>query len=162
MELGSLLLSIAWAVPVASAWWAAVAALRRAKGSKHRNRIRYLGVALFGFLVGDLLITVGGTAAGYAGLASRLVGLAVIAFAILRHDLPDLKHLSLVALRVGVLASITSVLYVTLLLTAGLLAGGLDSAAKLQVVLPAVIGSVLVAAVIDVAFGHPAADIKLF
>ena len=153
MEIGSLLLSIAWMAPVASAWWAAAVALRRARGSKHRNRIRYLGVAIFCFLVGDLLITFGVTSAGYAGLAFRLLGSSVIAFAVLRHDLPDLKHLSLVALRVVVLATITSVLYVAFLLAAGFLAGGLDSAARLQVVLPALIASVLVAAVVDVALG---------
>ena len=89
----------------------------------------------------------------YAGFASRLLGLSVIAYATLRHDLPDLRRLSLVALRVVVLASITAVLYVVFLLVAGFLVGGLGSTARLQVVVPAVVLSVLLAAVVDVALG---------
>jgi signal transduction histidine kinase len=105
------------------------------------------------FAVGDLMVFVGGIAGAYAGLASRLLGFSIVAYAILRHDLPDLRRLSLVALRVVVLASITAVLYVVFLLAAGLVVGGLGSPASLQVVVPAVVLSVLLAAVVDVALG---------
>ena len=152
-QLATLLLILAWAVPVVSAWWTTIAALRRAKGSKHRNRIRYLGVALLCLMAGDLMILLGGTASSYAGFATRLLGLFVISFAVLRHDLPDLKRLSLVGLRVVVLAGITAVLYSAFLLVAGLLVGGLSFATRPQVVVPAVILSILLAAVIDVVLG---------
>jgi len=152
-ELATLLLIGAWAVAIGSAWWTTITALRRAKGSKHRNRIRYLGAALLCFVVGDLMVFFGDIAGIYVGFASRLLGLSVIAYATLRHDLPDLRRLSLVALRVVVLASITAVLYVVFLLVAGFLVGGLGSTARLQVVVPAVVLSVLLAAVVDVALG---------
>jgi signal transduction histidine kinase len=152
-ELGTLLLIVAWAVTMVSAWWTAVAALRRAKGSKHRNRIRYLELALLCLTVGDVMIFAGGTAVGYAGFAIGLIGLSVIAFAVLRHDLPDLKRSSLVALRVVVLAGITAVLYGAFVLVAGLLVGGLGFTTRPQLMVPAIILSVLIAAVIDVAVG---------
>jgi len=152
-QLATLLLILAWAVPLVSAGWTTIAALRRAKGSKHRNRIRYLGVALLCLMAGDVMILLGGTASSYAGFATRLLGLFVISFAVLRHDLPDLKRLSLVGLRVVVLAGITAVLYSAFLLVAGLLVGGLSFATRPQVVVPAVLLSVLLAAIIDVALG---------
>jgi signal transduction histidine kinase len=148
-ELATLLLILAWAVPMASASWSAVTALRRARGSKHRNRIRYLEVALLCLMVGDVMVFAGGT----AGFALRLLGLSVIAFAVLRHDLPDLKRSSLVALRIVVLAGITAVLYAAFVLIAGLLVGGLGFTTRPQVVVPAIILSVLLAAIIDVALG---------
>lgn len=153
MELASLLLALAWAVPFASALWGALSALRSAIGSKHRNRIRYLGAALICFLLGDLLTFSVGATGAYVGLASHLLGLGVFAFAILRHDLPDLKHQGLIALRVVVLATITAVFYVACLLVAGVLVGGLGSTARLQVVVPAAVIAVLLAAVIEVTLG---------
>ncbi len=152
-ELATLLLIVAWVISAGGAWWTAIAALRRAKGARHRNRIRYLAAALFCFVVGDLMILSVGAAGAYAGLAFRLAGLVVVAYAILRHDLPDLRRLSLILLRVVVLASITTVLYVTFLLAGSLLVGGLGNTARLQVVVPAVVLSVLLAAVVDVVLG---------
>lgn len=152
-ELASLLFVVAWIASSASAWWIAVSAYTRVKGSKHRNRIRYLVVALSCFLGGDLLILVGVVGTAYAGFALRLLGLAVITFAVLRHELLDLRRLGLVALRVTVLASITAVLYVAFLLIAGFLSGGLGSTARLGVVIPVVVVSVLLAAVVDVSLG---------
>ena len=152
-ELATLLLTAAWAIAAGGAWWTAIAALRRAKGAKHRNRIRYLAVAMLCFVIGDLIILVADFAGIYAGLAFRLLGLAVIAYAVLRHDLPDLRRRSLISLRVVVLASITTVLYVVFLLAAGFLVGGLGSTARLHVVVPAIVLAVLLAAIVDVALG---------
>ena len=152
-ELATLLLIAAWAIAASSAWWIAIPALRQARGAKHRNRIRYLAASLLCFLTGDLLVLFVDVAGTYVGLALRLIGLSVIAYATLRHDLPDLRRWTLVSLRVVVLASITAVLYVVFLVAAGFLAGGLGSTARLQVVVPAVVLSVLLAAVVDVALG---------
>jgi signal transduction histidine kinase len=153
IQLATLLLIAAWAIAAGGAWWTAVAALRRAKGAKHRNRIRYLVVAMVCFVIGDLVIQVAGLAGIYAGLAFRLLGLAAIAYAVLRHDLPDLRHRSLMSVRVVVLASITTVLYVVFLLVAGFLVGGLGSTARLRIIVPAVVVAVVLAALVDVALG---------
>jgi signal transduction histidine kinase len=152
-ELATLLFIAAWAIAAGSAWWTAITALRQAKGAKHRNRIRYLVAALLCFLAGDLMILFVDIAGISAGLAFRLLGLAVIAYAALRHDLADLRRLSLVSLRVVVLASITTVLYVVFLLAGSFLVGGLGRSARLQVIVPAVVLSVLLAALVDVALG---------
>ena len=152
-ELAALLLIVAWALASGSGLWTALAALRRAKGAKHRNRIRYLAVALLCFVLGDLFFLFVYGAGTYAGLALRLFGLIGMAYATLRHDLPDLRRLSLVSLRVVVLASITTVLYVVFLLAAGFLVGGLDDTTRLQIVVPALVLAVLLAAVVDVALG---------
>ncbi len=149
-ELATLLFIVAWVVSSASAWWTAVAAYTRVRGAKHRNRIRYLVVALFCFLGGDLMVLAGGLAVTYVGFAFRLLGLSVITSAVLRHELPDLRRQSLVALRVTVLAGLTAALYLAFLLGAGFLGGGLGSTARLGVVIPVVVASVLLAAVIDV------------
>ena len=153
MELASMLLTAAWAIAAGSGLWTALAALRRVKGAKHRNRIRYLAVAMLCFVVGDLFILFVYTAGTYAGLALRLFGLVVIAYATLRHDLLDLRRLSLVLLRVVVMASITTALYLVFLLAAGFLVGGLGNTTRLQIVVPAGVLAVLLAAVVDVALG---------
>ncbi len=152
-ELASLLFIVAWAVSSVGAWWNAVFAYAQARGAKHRNRLRYLVVALVLFLAGDLLVLAGSAAAIYAGFALRLFGLSVVTFAVLRHELPDLRRLSLVALRVVVLASMTAALYVVFLLAAGIVGGGLGGTARLEVVIPIVVVAVLLAAVVDVFLG---------
>ena len=152
-ELATLLMIAAWAIATISAWWIAIPALRQAKGAKHRNRIRYLAAALLCFTIGDLMVLFVDLAGIYVGLAFRLAGLFVIAYATLRHDLRDLRRLSLVSLRVVVLASITAVLYAVFLLVAGFLVGGFGSPDRLQVIVPAAALSVLLAAVIDVVLG---------
>jgi signal transduction histidine kinase len=152
-QLATLFLISAWGAATGSALWTSDWALRRAIGSKHRNRIRYLQVSLLGIALGDLLVLAGEIPAVYVGLAVRLLGSAIITFALLRHDLPDLRRLSLVVLRVVIVAALTAALYLLFLLAAGLVWGSFVEIPKLAVVAPAVILAVLVAAVVDVALG---------
>jgi signal transduction histidine kinase len=152
-ELSSLLLMAAWALSTGIAWWIGIGAMRRATGSKHRNRVRYLLASLLSFTVGDLLIFIGGIPEFYAGLALRLLGFAIITFTISRFDLPDLRQLSLVSVRFLVMASLTAVLYLVLLLVAGLVMGGPGELSRLTIVAPAVVLAVLIAAGVDVALG---------
>lgn len=149
-ELGTLLLFVAWAVPTVAAWQASTRALRRAIGSKHRNRIRYLAACLSGLTVGDLLVLVGGGAAIYAGFAVRLLGLSVVVLALLRYDLPDLRRLWLNLVRVFLLAVSTAVLYVAVLLGVGLLTRRSFQLAQPATVVPALVLAVFLAAVADV------------
>jgi signal transduction histidine kinase len=153
IELATLFLIGAWVVATGSALWISASALRKARGSKHRNRIRYLQVSLIGIVVGDLFVLVGGIPAVYVGFALRLLGSAMVAFATLRYDLPDLRRLSLVVLRVAILAALTAALYLLFLLAAGLVWGSFAEVPPLAVVAPAIILAVLVAAVVDVALG---------
>jgi hypothetical protein len=143
----------AWGVATGSALWTSAWALRQARGSKHRNRIRYLQVSLLSIVVGDLLVFLGGIPAVYVGLAARLLGLAIITLAILRYDLPDLRRLSLVVLRVIIMAGLTAVLYLFFLLVTGLVVGSFVELPQPAVVAPAIILAVLIAALVDVALG---------
>lgn len=152
-ELSSLLLVAAWAVSTGIAWWMGIGAMRRATGSKHRNRIRYLQACLLCFTVGDILVSIGGIPDVHIGLALRLLGFAVITFAISRFDLPDLRQLSLVSVRFVVMACLTALLYLVFLLLMGLVVGGRGEFSRLAVVAPAVILAVLIAAGVDVALG---------
>jgi signal transduction histidine kinase len=151
-ELSSLLLTAAWAVSTGIAWWMGVGAMRRATGSKHRNRIRYLQASLVCFTVGDILVLIGGIPDVQIGLALRLLGFAVITFAISRFDLPDLRQLSLVSVRFVVMACLTAALYLVFLLMAGLVSGG-GELSQLTFIAPAVVLAVLIAAGVDVALG---------
>ncbi len=152
-ELSSLLLMAAWAVSTAVAWWLGIGAMRRATGSKHRNRIRYLLACLLCFTVGDVLVSIGGIPDVHVGLTLRLLGFAIITFAISRFDLPDLRQLSLASVRFIIMACLTALLYLVFLLLVGLVAGGPGELSRLEVVAPAVILAVLIAAGFDVALG---------
>ncbi len=152
-ELGTLSLLLAWILSTAAAWRASVWASRRATGSKHRNRIRYLQACLLGLTVGDLLAFAGGIPEVYIGFAARLLGLAIVVLAILRYDLPDLKYLALVLLRVVLLAIMTAALYLAVLIGGGLLAGQFVDLPWAASILPAVVVALFVAAVVDVAYG---------
>lgn len=152
-QLATALLMGAWAVSMGTAWWAGIHALRHATGSKHRNRIRYLQAALLGFTVGDLLIFIGGIPDIYVGLTSRLLGFSILTFAVLRYHLPDLKRVGLVTLRVIIMATLTAVGYLGCLFLAGLVAGSFASVRRLEIAIPALVISVLVAAVVDVVLG---------
>jgi signal transduction histidine kinase len=149
-ELSTLFLIAAWAVPTASAWWTSAWALRRATGSKHRNRVRYLRAALLAFLVGDLLVLVGLIPGLYVGLAARLFGFTLVALAILHYDLPDLRRLGLMVLRVTLMAGLTAALYLFFLLAAGALSGAWSGIPRSPVAVPALIVAMLIAAAIDV------------
>lgn len=138
----------AWGVATLSALWTSARALRKARGSKHRNRIRYLQVSLFCIIAGDLLVLLGGTLAVYVGLTARLLGLAVVTFALLRYDLPDLRRLSLVVVRVIILAGLTALLYLLFLSVAGLVVG--RNLPQPAVIAPAIVLAVVIAALIDV------------
>ncbi|MGD9047509.1 MAG: histidine kinase dimerization/phospho-acceptor domain-containing protein, partial [Anaerolineae bacterium] len=140
----------AWAVATGSALWTSGRALLQATGAKHRNRIRYLLVSLIGILVGDVLVLLGGFPGVYVGLAFRLLGLAFLALATLRYDLPDLRRLSLIVLRVLIMAVLTAVIYLIFLLAAGFLVGRVYELPQLALVAPALVLAVLVAALVDV------------
>ena len=152
-ELSSLLLMAAWAVSTGIAWWIGIGAMRRATGSKHRNRVRYLQASLLSFTVGDVLVLIGGIPDVQVGLVLRLLGFAIIAFAISHFDLPDLRQLSLVSVRFIVMACLTAVLYLIFLLMAGLVVGGPGEFSRLAILAPAVVVAVLLAAGLDVVVG---------
>jgi signal transduction histidine kinase len=150
-EVASLLLAGAWAVPMAAAWWTSSRALRRASGSKHRNRIGYLRLSLLGLTVGDLLVLIAGTPGVYVGLAARWLGPALLTFSFLRYDLPDISRFSRVVLRVALLVGLTAGLYLVLLAVVGLAVGGLANLPLSAVVAGAIVLAVLVGAAVDVA-----------
>ncbi len=152
-ELSSLLLTAAWAVSTGIAWWVGIGAMRRATGSKHRNRIRYLQASLLSFTVGDVLISIGGIPDVQVGLVLRLLGFATLAFAISRFDLPDLRQLGLVSVRFIVMACLTAFLYLIFLLVVGLVVSGPGELPRLAIVAPAVVLAVLLAAGVDVVVG---------
>jgi signal transduction histidine kinase len=152
-ELSSLLLITAWAVSTGVAWWIGIGAMRRATGSKHRNRLRYLQASLLSFTVGDVLVFFGGIPDVHVGLVLRLLGFFMIAFAISRFDLPDLRQLSLFSVRFIVMACLTAFLYLIFLLMAGLVVSGPGEFPRLAIVAPAVVLAVLLAAGVDVVVG---------
>jgi signal transduction histidine kinase len=141
----------AWLIASGSALWTSAGALRRATGAKHRNRIRYLLVSLISIVVGDVLTQYGGLSWVYVGLLLRLLGLAFVTLTILRYDLPDLRRLSLILLRVLIMAGLTAVLYLFFLLVAGLLVGRYYELPQLVLVAPALVLAIVVAALVDVA-----------
>ncbi len=94
-ELAGLILIAGWLLFTVIAWWTAVAALRQAIGAQHRNRIRYLLTALAIFVVGDVLVLLESSPGVYAGLITRLAGLALAAIAVLRYRLPDIRRMVL-------------------------------------------------------------------
>jgi signal transduction histidine kinase len=119
VELASWLWRLAWFWVTATTWWAALAAHRSATGSKHRNRIRYLLASLLVFAIGDALLLIGGVPDVYVGLVARLLGLAVVTFAVLQYDLPDLRRLVLGGLRYAIIWSLTVFLYLAAVMLAG-------------------------------------------
>jgi signal transduction histidine kinase len=150
-ELATLLLAVAWLYASGTAWWTCMTTFRRARGSKHRNRLRYLGAMLFSFALGDLLIFVDGLPDTYVALAARLIGFSIAAFAILRYDLPDIRRLTLAGTRLILLGGLTAGLYLIGLVIAGYTSGALFSLSQ-----PAVVGvsvglALLIVAVVDVA-----------
>jgi signal transduction histidine kinase len=150
IQLATSLLAIAWLVSSVAAWWTCAAASRRATTTKHRNRLRYLGVSLISFAVGDLLILIGGIPDVYVGLAARLLGFSIAAFAVLHYDLPDVRWLSLVALRVALLSGLTAFFYLFVVLTVGYASGIFSSQAGLVFVGSGFGLSLLLAAMVDV------------
>jgi signal transduction histidine kinase len=149
-QLATSSLAIAWLISSVAAWWTCAAAFRRATTTKHRNRLRYLGVSLISFAVGDLLILIGGIPDVYVGLAARLLGFAFASFAVLRYDLPDVRWLSLVSLRVALLSSLTALFYLFVVLTVGYATGVFSSRAGLVFVGSGFGLALLLAAVVDV------------
>jgi signal transduction histidine kinase len=152
-ELSTLFLLLAWAIPTAAAWWTASAAMGRVRGSKHRNRFRYLVASLPGLLTGDLLILFAGAPFLVVGSCLRLVGLAIATYAVLRHDLPDLQVQWLALVRVASSAGVTAMLYLAVLFVATLLSGTLFRLPRPEVLMPAVGVAVLLVALIDVIVG---------
>lgn len=124
-QLATLLLVTAWLLVSGTAWWTCAAAFRRAFGSKHRNRLRYLGTVLLSFAFGDLLVLIGGIPDIYVGLATRLIGFSIATFAVLRYDLPDLRRLTLTGVRVALLSGLTACLYLAGVLLASYTTGAL-------------------------------------
>jgi signal transduction histidine kinase len=149
-ELAALCLALAWGIATGKAWLTGVGALHRATGSKHRNRIRYLLVALLGFTVGDLLVLVGGVPDIYVGLAARLLGFTIAAFALLRYDLPDVKRFSLGTLCFAVLSGLTALLYLIVLFVIAYATDIVPDVAHSLVVIPSVVLALLLAAGLDV------------
>jgi signal transduction histidine kinase len=98
-------------------------AFRHAMGTKHRNRLRYLGIVLLAFAIGDLLILIGNIPRIHTGLALRLIGFTIATIAVLRHDLPDIRRLTQATLRVGLLSAVTAGLYLAGLIVAGSASG---------------------------------------
>ncbi|MCL7455343.1 MAG: hypothetical protein M8467_20095, partial [Anaerolineae bacterium] len=152
-ELSSLLLLVAWAIPVVAAWWTAFAAMRRVRDSKHRNRIRYLVTSLPALLAGDLLLLFAGAPLFLVGAGLRLVGLAIATFAIVRHDLPDLRGQWLALVRVALSAGFTALLYLLVLFAVVMISGTLFTLPSPAVLLPAVGVAILLMALIDVLVG---------
>ena len=152
-ELAALFWAMAWAASTLTAWWTALIALRRATGAKHRNRIRYLVTALTAFAIGDLLLWIGGVPDIYVGQGTRLFGFAVLAVAVLRYDLPDLRRSVLVVIRALLLVGLTAFLYLVALFFFGFLFGLIPGGAGLTVALPMLALALTVAAAVDVTLG---------
>jgi signal transduction histidine kinase len=147
------LLVAAWLSVTISAWWTSVTALRRTTSSQHRNRIRYLLVALLLFVVGDVLILLDGLASVYAGLDVRLLGFGLVTFAMVRHNLPDIKRSVLAGVRLVILAGLTAGVYLFAVFLGGWLIGALPDLSRWLVVVPVLFGALLLAAVVDVSLG---------
>lgn len=149
-ELATTLLFLAWSVPTIAAWRTSLWALRRATGSKHRNRIRYLQTCLLCLTAGDLIVFAGGDPEAYVGFTIRLLGLSVVVLTLLRYDLPDLRRLALVLLRAVLLTVLTAALYFLVLMGVGLLAERSLVLTRAASIVPALILAVFLAAVVDV------------
>lgn len=151
--LGSLLLVLAWLFCAAIAWWTCITAFYQATGSKHRNRVRYLSFALIAFTIGDLFVLFNGVPGVYIGFAIRLLGFFVTAFAILHHELPDLRRWILGAIRFVFLSGIVFSLYFVILLIASYISGSFPSWQHLDISWAIFIPSLLFAAILDVILG---------
>ena len=152
-ELSTLLLLMAWAIPTGAAWWTALSALGQVRHSKHRNRLRYLLACLPFLLAGDLVVLLAGPSLTIVGAGVRLIGLAIATFAVVRHDLPDLRGRWLALVRVVVPAGFTALLYYAVLITAALISGTLLQLPRPGMLLPAVGAAVLLAALVGVIVG---------
>jgi signal transduction histidine kinase len=148
--LAGLILLLAWAGFTGSAWWIGWTALSRATGSKHRNRVRYLLVALVCFAVGDSLVFIGGVPDVYVGLAARLLGFTLVTVALFRYDLPDVKRLAMTGLCYVLLSGFTALLYLAVLLALGTGFGVLASLPRLARLAPAFVLGLMVTAGVDV------------
>lgn len=151
VEMGSLLLLAAWFVATGRAWWTAMVALRDVGGYKHRNRVRYLTLALLAFLPADLLIVVGIEPGVSIGFLARLLGFCIATVTLLRYDLPDIRRLGLGSLRIVLLAAVSALLYAVAVVGAALLTGSFWDLARLEFLLPVLLASIMGAAIIDVA-----------
>lgn len=130
-ELAGLLWTFAWLSASGAAWWMCVSAYRRATGSKHRNRVRYLFLTVLSFTAGDALILTGGSANVYVGLVARLFGLAVAAISVLRYDLPDIRRLTLTSVRWALVYAVTVLFYLLVASVAGYASGWLGEVMRL-------------------------------
>ncbi|MEJ2210340.1 MAG: HAMP domain-containing sensor histidine kinase [Anaerolineae bacterium] len=151
VEAATLLLLAAWLVGSGVTLVVIGRALRRARGYKHRNRVRYLLVSVLPFVVGDMLVGIGGVPDVYVGFAARLLGFCIITFSLLRYDLPDLRRLWLSSLRAGLLVGLTAALYLLAVSAASLVSGAFFVLPNPTVLLPVAALAVLVAAGVDVA-----------
>jgi signal transduction histidine kinase len=151
VEMGSALLLAAWVTATARAWWMAMDALREVRGYKHRNRLRYLTLALLAFLTGDLLIVAADGPGTYAGFVARFLGFCIVTVALLRYDLPDIRRLSLASLRIILLAALSAILYAVAALAAILVVEVRWGVARREFLLPALLVALLGAAAVDVA-----------
>jgi signal transduction histidine kinase len=152
-ELSSLLLLMAWAIPTGAAWWTAFAAMGEVRGSKHRNRLQYLVACLPLLLAGDLVVLFTGAPLTLLGSGLRLIGLTIATFAVVRHDLPDLRGRWLALVRLALSAGFTALLYFAVLLAATTISGTLLRLPRPTVLLPAVCIAVLLAALVGVVLG---------
>ena len=111
IDLAGLLWVIAWLLVSVVTWVGLLAAFRQTSGYKHRNRLRYLGLSVVAFAIGDLLVLSGSMLLVEIGLAMRLAGLLFAVLAVRRHDLPDVKLVTLRWLRFALLVGVTALLY---------------------------------------------------
>ena len=151
-RLATWLLGVGWFATMLTAWWTAVGALRRATGAKHRNRIRYLLTSLLLFTLADALVLADGLPSLYVGLAARLLGFGLLAFASLRYDLPDVRHWLMLAVRLVLLTMLTVLVYLVALLVVGVASGAVPDGPPWPTLGPVLV-ALLVAAVIDVFLG---------
>ena len=151
VEMGSLLLLAAWFVATGRAWWTAMVALRDVLGYKHRNRVRYLTLALLAFLPADLLIAMGVEPNASIGFLARLLGFCIVTVTLLRYDLPDIRRLGLGSLRMVLLAAVSALLYTVAVVGATLLTGSFWDLARLEFLLPVLLVAIMGTAIVDVA-----------
>lgn len=150
VELGSLLLLAAWFAATCRAWWTAIVALRDVRGYKHRNRVRYLTLALLAFLPADLLIVARIEPNAYIGFLARLLGFCIVTVTLLRYDLPDIRRLGLGSLRIVLLATVSALLYTVAVVGTILATGSFREMARLEFLLPVLLAAILGTAIIDV------------
>ncbi|MBN1661823.1 MAG: GAF domain-containing protein [Anaerolineae bacterium] len=149
----SMLFLAAWASAVVPAWLTARAALQLTVGAKHRNRIRYLVACLVGLGLGDLLILVSRLPEMYVGFAARLLALSIVTFALLRYHLPDLRRLTLSAVRIILLTVITASVYILFLAAALFLSTASLNVSETVLLLSPLALAVVLAALLDVILG---------